>query len=161
MRPDQPSRTAEFNAAFRAAESAKPPSRRLFHDPYAVRLLPAGLRLLARSSAIPIVGHGLTWFVDRRWPGVRTSIIARTRLIDDWVQDAARSGAEQLVLLGAGLDSRAWRLPSLANLRIFEVDHPEHVVRKAAPAESAARGSRTRSLCPGRFRSRADGRSPA
>jgi methyltransferase (TIGR00027 family) len=124
MRPDQPSRTAEFNAAFRAAESAKRPSRRLFHDPYAARLLPAGLRLLARSAGVPIVGHGLTWFVDRRWPGVRTSIIARTRLIDDWVQDAARSGAAQLVLLGAGLDSRAWRLPSLANLRIFEVDHP-------------------------------------
>ena len=124
MRPDQPSRTAEFNAAFRATESAKRPSRRLFHDPYAARLLPPGLRLLARTAAIPIVGRGLTWFVDRRWPGVRTSIVARTRLIDDWVQDAARAGAEQMFLLGAGLDSRAWRLPSLARLRIFEVDHP-------------------------------------
>ena len=124
MRQDQPSRTAEFNAAFRAAESAKRPDRRLLSDPYAARLLPAGLRLLARTSALPVIGRGLTWFVDRRWPGVRTSLIARTRVMDDWVSEAARSGAEQLVLLGAGLDSRAWRLPSLANLRVFEVDHP-------------------------------------
>jgi methyltransferase (TIGR00027 family) len=120
MRPDQPSRTAEFNAAFRAAESAKRPSRRLFHDPYAAKLLPAGLRLLARSSAIPIVGHGLAWLVDRRWPGVRTSLIARTRLIDEWVEDAARAGAEQMVLLGAGLDSRAWGRPARATLRLME-----------------------------------------
>jgi methyltransferase (TIGR00027 family) len=124
MRQDRPSRTAEFNAAIRAAESAKRPDRRLLNDPYAARLLPAGLRLLARSASLPVIGRGLTWFVDRRWPGVRTSLIARTRLIDDWVADAARDGAEQMVLLGAGLDSRAWRLPSLANLRIFEVDHP-------------------------------------
>jgi methyltransferase (TIGR00027 family) len=124
MRQHQPSRTAEFNAAFRAAESAKRPDRRLLSDPYAARLVPAGLRLLARTSALPVIGRGLTWFVDRRWPGVRTSLIARTRVMDDWVTEAARAGAEQLVLLGAGLDSRAWRLPSLANLRVFEVDHP-------------------------------------
>jgi methyltransferase (TIGR00027 family) len=124
MHADQPSRTAEFNAAFRAAESAKRSSRRLFHDPFAARLLPPALRLLAQASIVPVVGHGLIWLIDRRWPGVRTSLIARTRLIDDWVQDAARAGAEQVVLLGAGLDSRAWRLPSLANLLIFEVDHP-------------------------------------
>jgi methyltransferase (TIGR00027 family) len=124
MRPGQPSRTAEFNAAFRASESARRPSRRLLHDPYAARLLPMGLRLLARTAAVPIVGRGLTWLIDRRWPGMRTSLLARTRVIDDWVMEATRSGAEQMVLLGAGLDSRAWRLPSLANLRVFEVDHP-------------------------------------
>jgi methyltransferase (TIGR00027 family) len=124
MRPNRPSRTAEFNAAFRAAESAKQPHRRLLNDPYAAQLLPAGLRLLVQTSALPVVGSGLGWLVDRRWPGMRSSIIARTRLIDDWLLESVDAGAEQMVLLGAGLDSRAWRLPPLAGLRVFEVDHP-------------------------------------
>src|SRR5262249_43768434 len=124
MRDSQPSRTAECNAAFRAAESAKRPGLRLLNDPYAARMLPTGLRLLARASAVPILERGLTWFVDARWPGMRSSIIARTRLIDDWMLEATRGGAEQVVLLGAGFDSRAWRLPFLAHIRVFEVDHP-------------------------------------
>jgi O-methyltransferase involved in polyketide biosynthesis len=112
MRADQPSRTAEFNAAFRAAESARPPSRRLFDDPYAARLLPPALRLLARTSAVPVVGRGLVWFIDTRWPGVRTSLVARTRLIDDWVQEAARAGAESCCL-GQGSTAAPGGFPRL------------------------------------------------
>jgi methyltransferase (TIGR00027 family) len=63
-------------------------------------------------------------FVDHRWPGARTSGVARTRLIDDWATAAVRDGAHQVVILGAGFDSRAWRLPALAGVPVFEVDHP-------------------------------------
>src|SRR5438093_10614018 len=111
MREGRASRTAEYNAAFRAIENAKPPALRLFADPYSHRLLPAGLRALRRMSALPVVGRGLTSYVDRRWPGMRSSVVARTRLIDDWLSDALRGGGEQVVILGAGLDTRAWRLP--------------------------------------------------
>jgi O-methyltransferase involved in polyketide biosynthesis len=45
MRPGRPSRTAEQNAAFRAAESRRPPRVRLLNDPYAAQLLPTGLML--------------------------------------------------------------------------------------------------------------------
>jgi methyltransferase (TIGR00027 family) len=124
MRAGRSSRTAEQNAAFRAAESGRPPDVRLFCDPYAARLLPSGLRLLAWMSGLPIVGEGLNWFVDTRWPGARSSVIARTRLIDDWVCEAVGAEIKQVVLLGAGFDSRAWRLPALADTRVFEVDHP-------------------------------------
>jgi methyltransferase (TIGR00027 family) len=48
----------------------------------------------------------------------------RTRVIDDWVADAVSAEASQVVLLGAGLDSRAYRLPDLRQLLVFEVDHP-------------------------------------
>ena len=66
MRAGRPSRTAEQNAAFRAAESARPPGVRLLNDPYAARLLPPGLRILAWISSVPMVGGGLNWFVDTR-----------------------------------------------------------------------------------------------
>ena len=126
----RPSRTAEQNAAFRAAESARPPGVRLLNDPYAARLLPPGLRILAWISSVPMVGGGLNWFVDTRWPGARSSIIARTRLIDEWLCAAMRVGLEQVVLLGAGFDSRAWRLPAVAHARVFEVDHPSTSAEK-------------------------------
>ncbi len=137
MRAGRPSRTAEQNAAFRAAESWKPQSVRLLNDPYAAQLLPTGLRALAWISSVPIVGGALSWFVDTRWPGARSSIIARTRLIDEWLCEAMEAGVEQVVLLGAGFDSRAWRLSALAHARVFEVDHP---------ATSAAKRSRLAGL---------------
>jgi methyltransferase (TIGR00027 family) len=137
MRAGRPSRTAEQNAAFRAAESRRPQSVRLLNDPYAAQLLPIGLRALAWISSVPIVGGALSWFVDTRWPGARSSIIARTRLIDEWLCEAIEAGVEQVVLLGAGFDSRAWRLSALAHARVFEVDHP---------ATSAAKRSRLAGL---------------
>jgi methyltransferase (TIGR00027 family) len=124
MRAGRPSRTAEPNAAFRAAESGRPPSVRLLTDPYAAQLLPTGLRVLVWISSAPIVGGVLNWFVDTRWPGARSSIIARTRLIDEWLCEAMGAGVKQVILLGAGFDSRAWRLPVLAQACVFEVDHP-------------------------------------
>jgi len=51
-------------------------------------------------------------------------IALRTAAIDTAVRDAIAAGATQLVILGAGYDGRAWRMPELAGVRVFEVDHP-------------------------------------
>jgi methyltransferase (TIGR00027 family) len=123
MLQHQPSRTAEYMAMFRASEHAKGSGRRVFADPLAIALLPGNLRLPARLLAVPSIGDVLTRYIDRRWPGARTSGIARTRLIDDWIGESI-GHAEQVVLLGAGLDTRAWRLAALDSIKVFEVDHP-------------------------------------
>lgn len=124
MRQGRASRTAEYNAAFRAQENARPASRRILQDPYSDRLLPPGLKVLRRISNLPLLGRGLTALIDRRWPGMRSSVVARTRLIDDWLSDAIADERDQVVMLGAGLDTRAWRLPKLARTIVYEVDHP-------------------------------------
>jgi methyltransferase (TIGR00027 family) len=134
MRPEQSSRTAEFMALFRALESTRPAGRRLFYDPFAARFVSAPLRYAVRSSAATICGAPLRQIIDLLWPGARSSGVARTRLIDDWVGAAVESGSRQLVVLGAGFDSRAWRMPTLAAVRIFEVDHA------ATAAEKRRRG---------------------
>ena len=123
MLQHQPSRTAEYMAMFRASEHAKGAGRRVFTDPLAVALLPGSLRLSAKLLAVRPVGEMLTRYIDRQWPGARTSGIARTRLIDDWIEESVGQ-AEQVVLLGAGFDTRAWRLAALDSVRVFEVDHP-------------------------------------
>jgi methyltransferase (TIGR00027 family) len=56
----------------------------------------------------------------------RASIVARARCVEDLVEDRARHGVGQYVILGAGLDTFAQRHPQVAStLRIFEVDRPE------------------------------------
>ncbi|HVY45773.1 MAG TPA: class I SAM-dependent methyltransferase, partial [Minicystis sp.] len=56
--------------------------------------------------------------------GLSAHVALRTRAIDDAIAAGLARGARQLVLLGAGLDSRAERMPALAGLDVFEVDHP-------------------------------------
>jgi methyltransferase (TIGR00027 family) len=62
--------------------------------------------------------------VERRLPGAWLLHQARTRVFDELVLSAAR-GASQVVLLGAGGDSRPYRFPEFASIRTFEVDHPQ------------------------------------
>jgi methyltransferase (TIGR00027 family) len=54
--------------------------------------------------------------------GLSQMMVARTVAIDDAVRAAA---SPQLVILGAGLDGRAWRMPELRDRVVFEVDHPD------------------------------------
>ena len=56
----------------------------------------------------------------------------RTSAIDAAVRDAVASGAKQLVILGAGYDGRAWRMPELAGVKVFEVDQPGTQTQKRA-----------------------------
>ncbi len=130
MQPARSSRTAEVMALFRALETAEPRDRRLFDDPFAAGFLAPPLRWLARSAALPVLRRLLCRYLDRRLPGARSSGVARTRLIDDWASTHVAAGAQQIVLLGAGFDTRAWRLPAFAGLMVFEVDHPATAAAK-------------------------------
>ena len=60
----------------------------------------------------------------------------RTATIDAAVQAAITRGTAQLVILGAGLDGRAWRMSELAGVRVFEVDHPATQAVKRAHLDS-------------------------
>lgn len=124
MREQQTSRTAEYMAFFRALETLEPPARRLFTDPYAFPLLSGPLRMFARLARFPLMGLFVRGILEFGWPYTRSSGVVRTRAIDDLVKDAVASGAHQLILLGAGFDSRAYRLPGIQKIAVFEVDHP-------------------------------------
>jgi methyltransferase (TIGR00027 family) len=67
-------------------------------------------------------------------PFFRAHVRLRTRFIDDAVNDALARGSRHLVLLGAGFDCRAHRLPVFArhSALVFEVDHAEQLQKKSA-----------------------------
>jgi methyltransferase (TIGR00027 family) len=124
MHATRHSRTAEYMALFRALETARSPKVRLFDDPWARRFLRPSLQTVAALARVPPLGRVISRFIDRRWPGGRTSGIARTCFIDEVVSEKLHSGCRQIVMLGAGFDCRAYRLPGATQARFFEVDHP-------------------------------------
>jgi methyltransferase (TIGR00027 family) len=133
MQVGRVSRTAEFMGLFRALESVRrPAAARLFEDPFAARLLPASLRAVVATARLPLVGGGVARLIDRRWPGARSSGVARTRLIDEALAAALHAGIDQVVILGAGFDCRAYRLSGIERARVFEVDYPSTSAAKRA-----------------------------
>jgi hypothetical protein len=70
-------------ALFRALESLRPTGERKVHDPFAGRFLRPSLRLPLAAARLPAVRRLLVDFLDRRWPGARSSGVARTRWLDD------------------------------------------------------------------------------
>jgi len=125
MRHHQASHTAEYMALFRALESVRPPARRLFDDPFARTFLRPSLRLVADVARLPWCGNVISWLIDTRWPGARPSGVARTRFIDDVLIRALHAGVQQVVILGAGFDCRAYRLAGMDQVQVIEVDHPD------------------------------------
>jgi len=109
-----PSRTAERVAAFRAAESMLPQDLRVCYDPYAIRFTD------------PDRVSELTEYTDTHFPGLRNYVVARARHFDDVITLAAKTGLQQLVILGAGYDTRAYRIEEFrGRVRVFELDHPD------------------------------------
>lgn len=123
MQTGQPSRTAQYNALFRAIENLE--TEPAFRDPLARQLLSFPLNLLAGAATHSWLRSLLRSYIDDRWPGIRTSVVARSLIIDRRCVSAVRNGVTQLVILGAGLDTRAHRIGPFDGVTVFEVDHPE------------------------------------
>jgi len=112
-------------ALWRARESQRPVASRLFDDDLAPAFLGQRLKWALRVSHLPLISRAVPWsLIDGHWSGSRGTVAVRTRYIDDVLTAALRSGVEQVVILGAGFDSRAYRIPGIAWTRVFEVDHP-------------------------------------
>jgi methyltransferase (TIGR00027 family) len=114
---DAVGRTAIAVAAVRAAETERPD--RLFDDPFAAAFVAA--------DAAGTAGATRPVEIDSADPRQRTllrGIVVRTRFFDEMLVHAARD-CPQVVLLGAGLDTRAQRLTWPVGTTVFEVDVPE------------------------------------
>ena len=119
----RPSRTAQFVALGRAIADAGLTHVTDFHDPTARVFLSArGKR--AYEKTVRAFRAGKSGFRVESARVMGDTIALRTAAIDAALRDAVAGGARQLVILGAGYDGRAWRLPELAGVNVFEVDQP-------------------------------------
>jgi methyltransferase (TIGR00027 family) len=133
MFPLGASLTAQLVCWMRATDQLRPPAQRVIDDPYAELFVNPALR--ASLNAARAAG----------WPprdpvGMTTYVMARHRFIDDCMVEAAAAATEplQVVLLGAGYDTRAYRFANRSDLRFFEVDHPATFERKRRLVEANA-----------------------
>jgi methyltransferase (TIGR00027 family) len=129
-----------------------------FSDPTAFSLLPESARVKVerfRAELPEAVPRRRAWLelpkrsltaVLRKFTEKRSLMMAvRTVAVDEGVRAAA---APQLVILGAGLDGRAWRMPELGGSVVFEVDHPDSQGAKRARIGALTQRARTVQFVP-------------
>src|SRR6266498_860248 len=116
MRDRQPSQTALAAAAARAAHLVVDSEPFIFRDPIAMALL--------GDRADEMVGYHRARGDHIVLSGTRAQVTTRSRYTEQRLAELARRGLRQYVILGAGLDSFAYRSPLVGQLRVFEADHP-------------------------------------
>ncbi len=116
MQTGRASKTALGVAIRRAAHQLmdRPP---VLYDPLAVRLVGPGYRRQMKRATHPVARD------------FRAFMAVRSRYVEDRLAEAVRNGVAQYVILGAGLDTFAYRNP-FQSLRVFEVDLPATQVWK-------------------------------
>jgi methyltransferase (TIGR00027 family) len=114
-----------------AIEQHQPSERRLVDDDLAARFLPAPTRWLVAATRPALLRRLLVAATERSGPGLWTNFACRKRYIADKVTEALDS-IDAVVILGAGLDTLAYRLARETRIPIFEVDQPVNIERKAA-----------------------------
>jgi methyltransferase (TIGR00027 family) len=107
----------------RAAHMLLDGGPKILHDPVTVRLLGPSVEAQLRERA--------AYFADPGARRIRVHVVLRSRFAEERFAQAVARGATQMVQLGAGLDTFAYRQPSWSGgVRLFEVDHPASQVAK-------------------------------
>ena len=115
----------------RAAHQILDGTPRVLDDTVIVQLLGPNAEWSVRERTGQMLGAGAT--------ALRTHVLLRSRYAEERLQLAARRGVTQFLILGAGLDTFAYRQPEWASaLRVFEVDHPASQADKRERLKAAS-----------------------
>jgi methyltransferase (TIGR00027 family) len=126
----RPSVTAQWTTLVRARELYRPSAQRIVTDRFAPLFLDGAHRAALHASRFG--GAPLRWVERREVTALAAFVLLRHRFIDEQLLSALDAGAEQVVVLGAGYDARAYRFADrLAGRPVFEVDLPATSRRKA------------------------------
>jgi methyltransferase (TIGR00027 family) len=130
MPPNAAAQTAFGPMMLAAMEQSEPPGRRLVDDDLAARFLPAPTRWLVTATPPKLMRRLMMAAMERDGPGLWANMTCRKRYIADKVT-AALDDIDAVVILGAGLDTLAYRLARQTHVPIFEVDQAVNIERKA------------------------------
>ncbi len=129
MEEGRPSKTAQFAAMWRAAHLLWDDGLKIFQDPLALALSgtenEAALRAALETLQATLAQRLSPEHAQALFHSMRAGTILRSRYTEDALSETLERGGRQYVILGAGLDSFAYRRGDLADVvRVFEVDHP-------------------------------------
>jgi methyltransferase (TIGR00027 family) len=113
-----------------AVEQNEPPGRRLVHDDLAELFLPAPLRWLVGATRWAPARRLMIRGSEFTGPGLWVNMACRKHFIDDKLNEVL-DDIDAVVILGAGLDTRAYRVTRRVRIPVFEADQPVNIARKA------------------------------
>lgn len=129
--PQAAVKTGSGPTAMVAIEQHFPKDQRIIDDDLAYRILPRGMRAYVWLMRLDQARDWMVRASEKSLPGIRAGMRCRKRYIDEKLVDSAEQ-IDAVVNLGAGLDTRVYRLPDLSNKPVWEVDQPENVEPKRA-----------------------------
>jgi methyltransferase (TIGR00027 family) len=129
---NQAAQTAYGPMSIVAIEQYYPEGQRLVQDELAFQFMPLGLKALVKLTRWSPIRALIFNLSERGARGVWGGVLCRKRYIDDKLLEALSAGIQAVVILGAGLDTRAYRLAALGTIPVFEVDLPENIAYKRA-----------------------------
>lgn len=121
MESNESYKTAYGAAYARLLEQYQPKEIRLFEDLFVKNFFGKTISSLLKNS---IMRRVLTFMYNSSSIGLMGLQVCRTKFIDDILKEALDNGIEQLVILGAGFDTRAFRISNINSIKVFEVDLP-------------------------------------
>jgi methyltransferase (TIGR00027 family) len=108
-----------------------PEEKRVIIDKLAFKILPRGQRAVIWLKSKLLTGTYMVNWMEREFPGLWGSILCRKRYIDEKISEVVNGAQGDAVInLGAGFDTRAFRLPVLSGFPVWELDQPENIVTK-------------------------------
>ncbi|MGW8180533.1 MAG: class I SAM-dependent methyltransferase, partial [bacterium] len=113
MKEGKASRTADIAVIMRANHSRLPDHERVIYDPLAKRFLTGSYKILHALSRSRLIHNVLWMYSERVGPGTYGWTLARHRFFDDCLRRCIEDVIDQLVILGAGYDARAYRFENL------------------------------------------------
>ncbi|AKB30832.1 hypothetical protein MSSAC_0156 [Methanosarcina siciliae C2J] len=112
-----------------AIEQYFPENQRIIEDDLAYRILPLGMRSLVWLMRFNSVRAWMIRVTEKDTPGIWGGMMCRKRYIDEKLIKSVNQ-VNAVVNLGAGFDTRAYRLPALSEMPVWEVDQPENINSK-------------------------------
>jgi methyltransferase (TIGR00027 family) len=112
-----------------AVEQYFPEAQRVIDDALAARLLPFGAILFVRCLRPRWIRDWIIDASEKTNPGIWGGLLCRKRYIDEKLV-ASRNHIEAVINLGAGFDTRPYRLPALGGLPVWEIDQCENIKAK-------------------------------
>jgi methyltransferase (TIGR00027 family) len=122
-------KTAIMPTALVAVEQYLPSEQRVVDDALAARLLPFAGRAFVSLLRMRWMRDRMIALSEKSNPGIWGGLLCRKRYIDETLV-ASRNEIEQVVNLGAGFDTRAYRLPFLSGVPVWEIDQYENAKAK-------------------------------
>lgn len=122
-------KTGSGPTALVAVEQSFPLNERILTDELAGRILPFGMNLFSRTMSSPALRDWMVGVSEKEAPGIWSGMMCRKCYIDEKL-NACAPQVNAVVNLGAGFDTRAYRLACLAALPVWEVDQPENIALK-------------------------------